>query len=292
MAYSDVKGVYRFGQMYELIRYKLKNRGRFADVKYHSFKTIRAFVERELGSVEGMRLLEVGCGQWQANVKLFDALGADVIAVDPELPPRSVFGYASFARISGVQRAVKTFLSEAFMRRAFEKRLQELSGLRFGKLRAELHRVEGEQLPIADESVDAAFSDDVFEHLSDVSSVTAEIARVLKPSAPVLIIIHPFAAYSGGHHLATIRHGGEVTRSKVPPWDHLRENQFPSGVYLNMFREHEFRQVIASHLEVATWERLGPEGEDHLTDEIVREIPGYDRDELLVGKIVCVARKQ
>lgn len=290
MGYSDARGG-RFGQACELLRYKLENRARFADVKYRSFSRIRELLEGQLGDLAGKCLYEVGCGQWQTNVRLLDALGADVAAVDPELPPRTPFGYPGFALAAGFQRAAKTALNEVFFRRAFDRRLQELSGLTFGKCGARLWRRGAERVPLADGSVDAAFSDDVYEHLPDVAAVTAEMARVLRPGGTVLVIIHPFAAYSGGHHPATIRHDGAQGELDVPPWDHLRDNTRPSGVYCNGVRAAEYRRIFDAHFETLSWETMGPEGEQYLSDEILAALPDHDRDELLTGKITFLGRK-
>ena len=290
MAYSDARGIRRLQQLYDLVRYKIANQSVFADVKYRSFCLIRAALEQKLGTVAGKRLLEIGCGQWQTNVLLFAALGADVIGVDPEAPPSTLFGYAGFAAKAGLQRAAKTALNEALFRSRFNRRLGELSGLNVRAAGERVLRQGGERLPFADGRFDAVFSDDVFEHLPQVEEVTAEIARVLKPGGAALVIIHPFTAYSGGHHPATMDHGSGPSGTRVPAWDHLRARRFPSGVFLNGLREGDYRRILGAHLEIDSWTRLGPEGEPQLTPEVLAELDGYGREELLVGKIVCLAR--
>lgn len=292
MAYSDAHGVPRLRQVYDLVRYKLAHQDLFADVKYRSFCRIRGALERAVGPLRGKKLLEVGCGQWQANLLLFSALGADVTGVDPEAPPASVWGFPAFALEAGLQRAAKTAVNEALFRSRFNGRLEELSGLSLRSVRPRAVRCGGEHLPAQADSVDAVFSDDVFEHLADVESVTAEMTRVLKPGAPALILIHPFTAYSGGHHPATMDHGRGSSGAAVPPWDHLRGGLHPSGVFLNRLREREYRRILGAHLEIESWERLGPEGEEHLTAEVLAELGDFGREELLVGKIVCLARKR
>ena len=199
------------------------------------FLRIRHALESTLGRpLIGQSLLEIGCGQYLANVKIFSALGNTVIGIDPELPPQSILEFLDFKRKCGFQRAVKTLLNEILFRRRFDKTLEQISGLNFTSSGQRLFRVGGEQLPIADESVDAVFSDNVFEHIADVPAVMAETRRVLKPGGIAFIIIHPFAAFSGGHHLGTISHQREQsTVSEIPPWDHLRTNRFSSGIYLN-----------------------------------------------------------
>jgi SAM-dependent methyltransferase len=292
MPYSDARGRGRLGQAYHLARYKLAYRHAFADVKYRSFSRIRAMVERELGSVSGKKLLEIGSGQWRTNILLFAALGADILGVDPESPPDGILEYLAYARSVGWQRAVKTAMSEAMLGGRFRRRLAELSGLPIPDARGRVHRGEAERLPLDDTSVDAVFSDDVFEHLRDVEAVTAEMRRVLKPGAPAVVIIHPFTAYSGGHHPATIDHGSGQ-HGAIPPWDHLRERRHPAGVYLNGLRCADYRSILERHLEIVDWDIPAREGEAYLTSEVLADLEarGYRRDELLIGKIICLARR-
>lgn len=290
MAYSDIRGRQRLSQWWSLARYKLENRDRFAEVKYRSFASLRRELEAQLGPLEGCTLYEIGCGQWCANVYLFEALEAKVVAVDPELPPRSPWGYVPFAFRVGPQRAVKTALNEALLRHRFNAQLEERLGRPLRPPRGQLFAAGAEHIPLPDESVDAVFSDDVYEHLPDVDAATAEAARVLKPGGIALIRIHPFTAFSGGHHPASIHHG-QRRELTIPPWDHLRQRRHPSGVYLNELRERDYRRILRTYFETLRWERLGPEGEEHLTDAILQELPDYDRDELLVGKIVFLGRK-
>ncbi len=297
-AYSDAKGRSRLSQLVSLAAYKFQNSRHFADVKYRSFVRIRTALREKLDRpLRGLALLEVGCGQWMANVKLFSAMGNTVFAVDPELPPRSLFGYPDFIRQCGWQRGIKTGLNELLFRRRFDRRLEQLAGLRFGPAGDRLFRVQGEALPIADESVDAVFSDNVFEHIADVRAVTAEVRRVLKPGGVAYIIVHPFAAWSGGHHLDIMVHSGDkraAGNTRIPPWDHLRENRVPSGVYLNRLREADYRAIFTAVFPDLEEETVGPEGEEHLSRDIEAELAerGFTRRELLTSKLVYTGRKR
>lgn len=277
-----------------LLRYKLRNRDQFAKVKYEAFKRIQHELELRLGGpLHGRTLVEVGCGQWQANASLFAAEGNDVVAVDPELPPRSVRQFFGLLGKAGSQRAVKTLLNELFFRRHFDRSLFALAGARRTKNRARCFRVGGERIPLRDGTADAVFSDNVFEHIPDVPSVVDEMHRVLKPGGIVFLIIHPFAAYSGGHHLETIQHGeNSNAHSRIPPWDHLRRNLYPSGVYLNRLRANDYLQTLEKRFTTLRWDKLQPEGERFLTQEILAELPGYDREELLTGKLIYTGRRE
>ena len=293
-SYSSVRGLHALRQLTSLLKYKLANKDVFAGLKYRGFLKIREKLETLFGaSLAGKNLLEIGCGQWQSNVKLFSALDCKIVGVDPEVPPSTFFGYPRYFLECGAQRAVKTAANELIFRRRFDGELQKLAGLTFNRLNQSVLRVGGERVPLDDGSIDAVFSDNVFEHLPDVESVISEVWRVLRPGGVAFLITHPFAAYSGGHHPATYRHSSEaVFQCEVPPWDHLRGNHYPSGVYCNGLRASEYRTIFERHLSTFEWETVGPEGEEFLTQEILDELPEYSREELLTGKLLYVGRKE
>lgn len=291
--YSSAKGASMLHQLSHLVRYKLANRDRFAAVHFEDFMRIRAVLEREWGEqARGKTILEIGCGQWRANVVLFAALGHKVIGIDPELPPSSLREQFAFVREHGIQRAAKSIASDALFRRGFVARLLKQLATERRELPPTLLRVAGEKLPLPDESVDAVISNNVFEHVANVPAVVKEMRRVLKPGGIAHVIIHPFAAFSGGHHLATIGHEGTLGRPlAIPAWDHLRKNLHPSGVYLNRLREADYRAAFEANLQTVEWHRRGPEGEQYLTPEIERELSHYTRRELLTGKLDYTGRR-
>ncbi len=291
--YSNFHGLNSIRQTYALVRYKLANKVRFADIKYRAYLHIRERLMAILQEpLEEKRLLEIGCGQWLSNVKLFAAAGSTVVGIDPEAPPSSLYEYVRLIKDCGLQRALKTAVNTAFFARQFDARLEQLSDLKLGTGYYTVERVGGENLPLDDNTIDAVFSDNVFEHLPNVDPVAKEMARVLRPGGVALIIIHPFACYSGGHHPATFNHAGEArSTSAIPPWDHLRGMKYSSGVYCNGLRAAEYKSVFSQYLNEVYWTEIGPEREDLLTADILRELPEYDREELLTGKLIYAGRK-
>jgi SAM-dependent methyltransferase len=291
--YSSAKGLSMPRQMVRLVAYKFRNRDGFAKVHYDDFVRIRTALERAWGGpTTGKTILEIGCGQWRGNVALFSALGHQVIGIDPELPPLNAREYAEIARQHGAQRVLKTWLTEKCLRPRFLARLEKLLGQSLRGPAPKLLRIGGESIPLPDNSVDAVISNNVFEHIADVAAVTKEIRRVLRPGGIVYLNIHPFTAFSGGHHLATISHGGlRDGAPTIPPWDHLRQNRFPSGVYLNRMRLAQYRAVFDQYLDTVDWTLRGPEAERFLTPEIENELAQYTREELLTGKIDYTGRK-
>jgi ubiquinone/menaquinone biosynthesis C-methylase UbiE len=54
----------------------------------------------------------------------------------------------------------------------------------------------GEQLPLADRSMDIAICFNALDHMRDPAAALAEIARVLRPGGTLLLMIHTFPAWT------------------------------------------------------------------------------------------------
>ena len=290
-AYSNAPAGARLRQWWELLDYKRRSVSRMAGVKYRSFERIHDALVGALGRpLAGARIVEIGCGQWLANVELLAAHGAQVTGIDPELPPRSAGDYLRCARTLGVERATKS-LATGLLRPPFARQLRGMGSLDRARVEPRLARGVAEALPVAAASCDAAISDNVFELLPDVEGATRELARVLRPGGVAVIVIHPITAFSGGHHPATFHHGDDASwEPRVRPWDHLHADGAPVGVFLNRLRPRDYRAIFDAHLEVIRWTVLR-EGARFLTADVRRALPGFDDDELTSGKIVAVARR-
>ena len=69
----------------------------------------------------------------------------------------------------------------------------------------------------------------------------------------------------------------------------MREASFGDS-FFDSHASSTYREIFESHFETLSWER-GLEGEAFLTEEILNELSGYSRDELLVGRICYLGRK-
>jgi SAM-dependent methyltransferase len=257
------------------LRWTFRRRRRIAEWDWDSFRASAGALERRAGRpLEGARVLDLGCGPRFPAALLFHSFGARVTGIDVDYPgPRSW----------------RTLLRRCLFDPGYYRALRLRAGrpLRFQGL--DLRRMDARALDFLDGEFDLVHSTAVFEHLEDVPAVAHEMARVLKPSGAASVVIHLFPSLSGGHRPEWAFPNEEASR-RVPPWDHLRENLFPSGVYLNRRRERDFREAIENYFEIVEEERF-TEGEGFLTPEIEREIPAYGRAELTTRAVRWVLRR-
>lgn len=108
----------------------------------------RDAIRRHLHPAPGMTLVDIGAGTGQFASALSDWFGLDVVAVEPSDAMRDQIPRTSAIRV--------------------------LAG-------------DAGELPLADESADAAWLSLVLHHIPDLEVAAHEIRRVLRPGAPVLI---------------------------------------------------------------------------------------------------------
>lgn len=76
----------------------------------------------------------------------------------------------------------------------------------------------------------------------------------------------------------------------VPPWDHLRQNLYPAHVYLNKWREKDYLSAFQKYFTIVE-SQSRYEGQELLTEDIVKELPEYPEDELLKRSIRLILRR-
>ncbi len=149
-----------------------------------------ALVREQIGSVTGLRILEVACGRG-GFVKELSRNGAHVTGCD---------------------------FSLAALRVGQEK----LRALENGTLAA-LIQGDAQALPFADESFDLIVSCETIEHIPDVRKALREMWRVARPGAKLLLTTPNYANLMGVYELyARVRHPG---RRDDQPFD--RRQWFP-----------------------------------------------------------------
>lgn len=275
------------------LRYSFGSDRGVAENDYQIFCDARTALERYLNrDLNQVRILEIGCGQRFATSLLFHTFGADVLGIDMDyVDPRFSFnGYMKIFAKNGWERAVKTLFRHLMFDGRYYRTIRDLCGrdLRFEDLRLEY--MDACDLSLADNSVDYIFSRAVFEHIDNVEQACSELFRVLKPGGIANIRPHLFPSLTGGHNPEWFNLK-KNNRRKAPPWDHLRKNLYPAPSYLNKLREKDYIRIFSKQFTIVDCESEYL-GEDYLTDEILRELPNYTRDELTKVSIRIIMKKE
>ncbi len=230
-----------------------------------------------------VHVLDLGCGGRGGIVLPLHTLGIAATGIDydvvsPRLVPSS---WWTLARRNGIERTVKTVGRQILFDRSFYAHMEHLMNreLRWDGL--DLRTMDARELELEDDSVSFIFSTAVFEHISDVEAATAEMRRVLRADGMAYIRVHLFPSLSGGHALdwADANEDSPPT-TPVPPWDHLRERQFPPHVYLNEMRASEFLEIFGRHFRVLD-ETYITEGQRMLTPQIREELSDWPEEDLM-----------
>ncbi len=275
------------------LRYSLHSDRGVAENDYKIFCDARDVMEKFLGrELSRSRILEIGSGQRFATSLLFHTFGADVTGIDMDyVDPRFSFrGYLAIGKKNGWERSLKTLVRHLLLDRGYYGTIRRLCGrpLRFSDLN--LLCMDACDLAFADKSIDYIFSRAVFEHIDNVEKACQEMYRVLKPGGIANIRPHLFPSLTGGHNPEWFDLRRENTR-KAPPWDHLRKNIYPAPCYLNKYREQDYLRVFSRYFTVVDVE---PEylGKEYLTEDILRELSGYTREELTKVSIRIILKKE
>jgi SAM-dependent methyltransferase len=276
-------------------RYLSQNIDAKAKTDLAVFNYINDELGRHLGTMNGRTVLDVGCGPRYQLALLFQSFGSKGVGIDLDLVgPTLVFPtkYGQLWCHDGLQRALQVLVRDVLGRdRAYYRALEKAAGvpLRFDQVDVRCMSVSDMTFP--DATFNATVSTTVFEHVADVPRAVHELARVLKDDGVIYMVVHLYTSLSGGHHPAwsnTERYG---VPTNVPPWDHLRENRFPSPVYLNKLRLQNYLNMFGKRFEILDLKHE-LEGEQILTPELEKELAQFSREELLCRYLHIIGRKR
>ena len=245
-----------------------------------------------LGDIDQLRILDVGCGKSFWLTLMLASNGAKVTGIDTEVvqPGFSKDKYINLLKKNGFERTLRTFIWEQIFAKPYYRELERLNNnlLNFGSVN--LRAMSGSKLDFPDNTFDLIVSHEVFEHIADIPSTLKGLQRIMKPQGITYIYIHNYTSLSGGHHIAW-KYPDTEPSSKVPPWDHLRDNIFPDiPSWLNGLREQQYRSEFENYFEIIEWIPTEKEGETLLTKEIQQELSDYSEEELLTKGFVVIAR--
>lgn len=263
---------------------------------FHAFtKTVNAISRR---SISDLRILDLGCGLNAPMTVCLSAAGADVTGVDARPGHRWGLGiraarYVQYAKEVGWLKTARKAAGELVYDRLYFNELARLTRLRLRDQGLDLRPMDIHTLDLPAGAFDVVHSNATWEHLADVGAANQAVARVLRPSGIAYIEIHLFPSLSGGHDLPWIV-PGKTMLGEVRPWRHLRDAAWQPPVFLNRWRECDYRRAFEADpdLEIVDWQTEFTEGADYLTDEVRRALPDYTDAELTKRSIIVVARKR
>jgi SAM-dependent methyltransferase len=240
------------------------------------------------------RVLEVGCGAQYPYVALFHSEGTAAVGIDVlplvrrEISPAR---YGAILRRGGAAAALRRAAGDALFHLSFYRPLARHAGVRLRHAGAPIVRMDATRCGFADGTFDFVYSSACFEHLPDVGATLAEIDRILKPGAVAEIEVHLFASMTGGHEPGLYDH--RPPPSGYPLWGHLRDPNWQAPMFLNRWREPQFRDAFAARFDVLDRVVTSRHGEQYLTSEVEAQLaPRYSRDELTTESVLYVLRKR
>ena len=157
----------------------------------------------------------------------------------------------------------------------------------------DLREMKADNLQFEDNSFDIIHSNATWEHLAHVEAANREVARVLRPGGLAYVEIHLFPSLSGGHDLPWIV-PGKTGLGGIRSWSHLRDPSWRAPVYLNRLRERDYHRLFEQvpTLEIIDWKTEFTEGDELITDDLLRELPHYTREELTKRSIIVLLRRR
>lgn len=291
-------------EIQDLFSYHLRSTRQFARHDFFNvyLKTLRDISSFGFDGLAGKSVLDLGCGQRYPFALLTASEGARVTALDLNyVAPVGFTKYFShILRANGVKRAIKSSVRRLLFDRAYFSELNKVSKKDLASSLSGINFIIADPTtsayPLPTSSFDLIASNAVLEHVSDVEGYFKEVSRLLKPEGIFYGIIHNFYSLSGGHNLGWAYPDEHPSRN-VPPWDHLRENLFPSHVYLNRLRPEEYRAAAAAHLLVLQFEGRdinhdpgSMEGRQFLDESMLKELRDFP-ESLLLTRSYCIICK-
>jgi len=246
----------------------------------------------------GSRILEVGCGQRAVMPLLFAANGAEACAVDVETPTyrMNVPSFFRTLRNNGAHRAIKSAVRHVLFDRRFFTGLEQACSVVLHPFPAiDMRVTDAAKAELPRDRFDMIFSFNVMEHIVGVESAVRNINSALKPGGVGYVMVHLFPSLSGGHcmdwqYALDPSYPDCGVPAAVVPWDHLRENSYPSDSFLNRLRLSDYRDIF-HRCTLVVAEDLQREGDDLLQFAPRELLTKYTADDLTTALVAFTFRK-
>lgn len=239
--------------------------------------------------IPSSRVLDIGCGNFYPYVILFHQIAKSSIGVDL-LPLHRLAGPGRWRWHTQSHSAqLRRNMRDTYFRHVYHSSIASAAGIRIERQDVNLCRADAAWLPLPDRSIDLVVSRAAFEHIAHPEATVAAIARVLRPGGLVDVTIHLFTSLSGGHE----QDFWDFRRRSRPtlPWAHLRSRHWQAPLFLNRLHESDYRAAFETHLEIVDWWTDEEEGAEFINDQVLLEVGGLTREDLVKKMVTIVARK-
>ena len=261
-----------------------------------SVDTWRSMLERfyQYGFNNRARLLEIGCGYAYPYVALFHSINVQIVGIDIQPLVNRNFNLARYFsrwRTQGFLPTARRLVSDFLFQLAFYYPLGRRAKVSIKRAGMPIMKMDASRMAFEDATFDFVFSSACFEHLESVEAVLNELARVLRPGGLAEIEIHLFTSMTGGHEPELYDHRKPPDGFKL--WRHLSDPTWGAPVFLNRWREHQFREIFDRHFEIVSRSVTSNHGHQYLTPDIVSRLtPEYSVDELVNESVLYVLRNR
>lgn len=267
---------------------------KFAEIHYREFVGVNKLLEKYLGKLKPLSILDIGCGHLAIQTLIRHNFGQHIVGIDL-IPPAEI--RKNLERLLSVighpDLHDKKCEEESPGEVDYFKFMRELCPFPVSDMGLDIREMDITSLQFPDRTFDAVISFSTFEHVLDVPKALKELKRVLKDDGLALIGIHLFPSLSGGHYPEWSDVSSCIPED-VQPWDHLRNPPAYTikSEVLNTHRESEYLEMFQEEFEIL--EKLQdyePGGRDLLTENIRKELVDYSEEELFKRVIVLVIKK-
>lgn len=277
---------------FSMIRYGNAHNRDFAHEHYSFFVKMIDDLKQLGYDLKGLRVLDVGCGKSFWLTLLLHSYGAHVTGIDTEVvePGFNIKKYIKILKRNGIERVLRTLYWDIFYASPYYRELEKLVDFPLKFKTVDTRNISITDIDFPDSTFDLVVSYEVFEHIPDVVSAIERLYKLMKHDGITYLCIHNYASISGGHHIAW-KYPDTEPSMVVPPWDHLRQNIYPSiPSWINRMREVDYHKTFIEKFQIIEWLHPLQEGKNLLTKEIEEELSNYSKEELLNKWFIIVAK--